>query len=308
MKKILIGVLAVVLTACGRSAPAASGGRLRVVATTTLVADVAQQVGGEWVAVQSLLPPGSDPHGFTPAPQDMAAVADADLILANGLGLEEFLAPLLESAGAADRLVDVSDGVPLQRLEAAFSSHAADEPGPTDIDPHVWTDPNNVAIWAQNMAEAFSQADPAHAEDYRANAAAYRVELQALDAWIRTQVARLPDERRRLVTDHLVWGYFAERYGFEQVGALVGAFSSNASPSAQELAALEAKIRALGVPAIVIGVNSNRALAEQVARDTGVEIVPVYTGSLSASDGPAASYLDFMRYNVTVIVAALQGE
>ncbi len=284
------------LSAC--SAPAETNpSALHVVATTTIVSDVVQQVGGQWVVVDTLLPPGSDPHSFEPRPQDVARVADADIVFANGRTLEAFLKPLLESADALDKVVEVSEGVPPRTLDAG--AHAG------EADPHVWTDPNNIIIWTQNIAAALSAADPAHADDYQANAEAYIAQLQALDEWIRQQVADIPPQRRLLVTDHLAWGYFSDRYGFQQVGALIGSFSANAASSAQELAALEEKINALDVPAIFVGNTANPALAEQVAADTGVQVVMLYTGSLSGADGDAPTYLDYMRYNVTAIVSAL---
>jgi ABC-type Zn uptake system ZnuABC Zn-binding protein ZnuA len=147
--------------------------------------------------------------------------------------------------------------------------------------------------------------DPANAETYRANAAAYIAELTALDEWIEEQVAQVPPERRKLVTDHEVFGYFAQRYGFEQVGAVISGVSTLAEPSAQEMAALQERIGELDVPAIFVGTTVNPTLAESVARDTGTQIVELYTGSLSDAGGPAPTYIEYMRYNVSRIVEAL---
>ncbi len=294
---LLLTLAAVLLAGCSAAAETEDG-RLRVVATTTLVGDVTARVGGDLIALDVLLPPGADPHAFEPRPQDVARVAEADLVIVNGRGLEAFLDNLLASAEAQERVVEASAAVPPRYLDGEHGG----------LDPHVWTDPNNVILWTQTIAEALSSADPAHAADYQRNAEAYIAELQALDAWIRQQTEGIPPQQRLLVSDHLAWGYFADRYGFTQVGALIGAFSSNASPSAQELAALEDQIRATGAPAIFIGMNANDALAQQVAADTGVRVVRLYTGSLTAADGPAPTYLDFMRYNVTAIVNALTGE
>ncbi len=287
------------LVAC---APAATETQdvLHVVATTTLVGDVAAQVGGDWAQVDVLLPPGADPHAFEPRPQDVARVAEADLVLVNGFGLEAFLSTLLQNAAAEARVVEVSAGVPGRQLTT--------EDAHSGLDPHVWTDPNNVIVWTENIATAFAQADPAHAAAYRQNAEAYIAELRALDEWIADAVGQIPPERRLLVSDHLAWGYFADRYGFTQVGALVGAFSSNAAPSAREIAALEDDIRKTGAVAIFISVHANDALAQQIAADTGVRVVPLYTGSLTDASGPVPTYLDFMRYNVSAIVQALGEE
>lgn len=312
--KIRIHFLSLLLTAvlllAGCGGPAAADERLQVVATTSIVADVVTQVGGEHVRVVTLLPAGTDPHTFEPRPRDAAVLADARLVFANGAGLEEFLAPLLENAGVSDRLVEVSDGIALLGWDQAGGGeeeqHEGEEHDHHGADPHTWMDPNLVILWTENIAAALSAADPAHAADYRANADAYIAELRALDAWIREQVASLPPERRALVSDHAVFGYFAARYGFTQVGTITGSFSTNAAPSARELAALEDDIRRFGVPAVFVGATVNPSLAERVAADTGARLVQIYHASLTGPDGPAPTYLDLMRYNVNAIVSALR--
>lgn len=304
----LLTITALALAACGGGEPPGSGDRLQVLATTSIVADVVRQVSGDYVQVTMLLPLGTDPHTFEPRPQDAAAIAEAQIVFANGAGLEEFLEPLLESAGAGEKLVEVSDGIELLPFEG--EEHHDEEEGEEHHheggDPHTWMDPNNVLVWVENIAAALAAADPEHAAAYQANAEAYAAELRALDEWIRSQVAQIPAERRKLVTDHRAFGYFVDEYGLEQVGALVGSFSTNAAPSAQELAALEDEIREQGVPAVFVGKTVNPELAEQVAQDTGVKLVHVYTGSLSEPGGEADSYLTFMRYNVNAIVEALK--
>ncbi|MBN1955510.1 MAG: zinc ABC transporter substrate-binding protein [Anaerolineae bacterium] len=297
----LLAAIGCALPACSPTSPDADG-LLRVVATTTIVGDVTRQVGGEHIELTVLLPVGSDPHTYEPAPQDIAALSQADVILINGAGLETFLEPLLDQSGADTAVVSVSDGIVLRHLgEDDHHQH-----GPGDADPHVWLDPHNVIVWVQNIERALSQLDPVNAEIYTANAAAYRTELEELDAWIQAQVAQIAGPERRLVADHAMLGYFADRYGFEQVGAVLPGFSTLAEPSAQERAELEEAILALDVGAIFVGVTSNPRLAQQIARDTGIQVVPLYTGSLSASGGPAENYLALMRYNVTAIVTALQ--
>jgi ABC-type Zn uptake system ZnuABC Zn-binding protein ZnuA len=206
--------------------------------------------------------------------------------------------------------VQVSDGIDVRVLDEQShqdDDHAGEEGHDHDSgDPHTWTDPNNVIVWTQNIASALSEADPFNAAIYRSNAETYINELRELDAWIRSEVATIPPERRKLVTDHLALGYFADEYGFEQIGALLGSFSTNASPSAKEIAALEDLIRAQNVPAVFVSKTANSTLAEQVAQDTGTQVVHVYTGSLTAPGGEADSYLTFMKYNVNAIVEALK--
>jgi len=299
---LLIAVL--FLTACGSAMPTQTDGRLPVVATTSIVADVLQQVGGDHVQVNILLPLGTDPHAFEPRPQDAAALADAQIVFANGAGLEEFLQPLLESAGAIDKLVEVSAGIEL--LPFVDAEHPANGAAATAGDPHTWMDPNNVLIWVENITAALTSANPMHAADYHANADAYSASLRDLDAWIRSEVENVPMENRNLLTDHAVLGYFAKEYGFTQVGTITGSFSTNAAPSAQELARLEDDIHRYEVKAVFVGQTANPALADQLAQDTGIQVVVIYHASLTNTSGPASTYLEFMRYNVSAIVEALK--
>ncbi|MGQ9476879.1 MAG: metal ABC transporter solute-binding protein, Zn/Mn family [Candidatus Bipolaricaulia bacterium] len=273
--------------------PGQAGHELKVVATTTIVGDVVRNIGGEAIALTVLLPPGADPHSYEPVPQDLVALAQADLIFINGVGLEARLEPFLREARAP--VISVSGGLTLRRLE--------EEGG---FDPHVWFDPQNVLVWAENIEKALTAADPANAGGYASNAQAYKLALQGLDAWILEQVAQIPQENRKLVTDHLFLGYFADRYGFEQVGAIFPGFSTLAEPSARELAELEEAILRSGVKAIFVGTTVNPALAERLAADTGVKIVFLYTGSLSEPGGQADTYLKLMEYDVSAIVQALK--
>jgi ABC-type Zn uptake system ZnuABC Zn-binding protein ZnuA len=227
----------------------------------------------------------------------MASLADVQVIFVNGGGLETFLGALLAAVTAP--VVSVSEGVTFLSL-----SPGGQEQG---VDPHVWFDPRNVVVWAKNIARELALLDPANAEGYAARALAYEQELKDLDAWIVEAVAAIPRERRKLVSDHEAFGYFVDRYGFDDVGTVIPGLSTLAEPSAQGLAALEDAIRERGVPAIFVGITVNPALAEQVAQDTGARIVFLYTGALSGTAGPAGTYLDLMRYDVRTIVQALGG-
>ena len=271
----------------------ALAGEIRAVATTSILGDVVREVAGELVDLAVLFPPDTDPHTFEPTPQEVALLARADVVFVCGAGLEAALEPLL---GLARRVVSVSEGIPLR----VFADGR--------VDPHVWLDPMNVAVWAENVAAALVDLDPSHAEGYRARAAAYRRKLEELDAWIRTEVEKVPEERRILVVDHLAFGYFAARYGFRQAAAVLPGFSTLAEPSARELAALEEKIRELAVPAIFVAHTTTSPLVERIADDTGVRVVRLYVGALSGPEGPAPTYLDLMRQLVLSIVAALGGE
>jgi len=284
----------------------ADGGRLRVVATTTIVADVVSNVAGGLADVATLLPVGADPHAFEPTPRDLAMLQGAHVIMANGAGLEQFLERWLATAGEGVPVVYLSDGIPLRRLASAHdASHEAEHQAEA-VDPHTWTSPVNVMTFARNAAEALAVLDPAHAEAFRANAEAYIGQLEELDRWVQEQIAAIPEERRLLVTDHDVFGYYADRYGLRQVGAIIPAFSSAAQPSARELADLQATMQELGVKAVFVGMSVNPTLAERVAQDLEIELVTLYTGSLGEPGSGAETYIDYVRYNTRAIVDALR--
>lgn len=288
----LVGLLA--LVACSPSA-AKSSGSLKVVATTQIVGDVVGFIAGDHVDLKILIPPDVDPHAYEPAPSDAEKLEQADLVFSNGLNLEESMGSLLNSI---NNVVAVSDGV------APIQVTMGDEAGSTD--PHSWMNPQNVKIWADNIATALAEVDPANADDYRANAEAYKTKLDELDAWVIEQVALIPQENRVLVTDHEALGYFAQHYGFQIVGALIPSYSTLSEPSAGELAELETAIQQYGVKAIFVGTSMNPSLAERVAADTGVKLVPFYTEALSDANGPAPTYLDMIHYDVQAAVEALK--
>ncbi len=283
--------------------------RIKAIATTTIVGEVVTQIGGEYIDLRVLLPKGADPHGFTPTPQDVARLVEAEVVFANGAGLETFLEGFMENAENKGRMVFVSDGIEYRQLvegEPSGDNPAEGHNETAQIDPHTWTDPNNVILWAQNIANALSNIDPANNKVYQASAQVYVQKLEQLDEWIRAQVAQIPEENREIVVDHAIFGYFADRYGFNQVGAIVPGYSTLSEPSAQDLAALEDLIKVLDVKAVFVGNTVNPSLAERVAEDTGTRLVFLYTGSLSESEGEAGSYLDYVRYNVSSIVNALK--
>lgn len=300
-----------------------SGKRLQVVATTSIVGDVVRQIGGDAIQLTVLLPVGADPHAFEPSPQDVARVAEAQVIFAVGAGLERFLEPILQQAGGKALHVELAQGIPLRPFEGMAAhthhhgesheheeeSHAEGEEEAShagEWDPHIWLDPNNVITWTHTIEATLSRLDPDRASFYQRNAEAYREELRQLDRWIQEQVARIPPENRKLVTEHQVFGYFAHRYGFEQVGTILPSVSTVAQPSAQELAALEEAIRSLGVKAVFVSSTVDPALARRVAEDTGTRLVRLYVDSLGEPGGEADSYVKMMRYNVRAIVEALR--
>lgn len=303
---LMIAVWLISAAGCRQTPAVPADGKLRVVATTTIVADIVRQVGGDYVNVTSLVPIGVDEHEYQPSPQDIARVSDAGMIFENGLGLEQFLDPLVKNAGGDTQVISVSEGIiPLQFTTADGVPVTAE--GQDGGDPHVWMNPENVKVWVKNIQAALSVQDPAHETEYNSNAQTVLDSLTELDSWINDQVNQIPAKERMIVTDHLLFGYFADRYGFQQVGAVIPSYSSSAEPSAKDIAALENAIRQYGVKAIFVGEFVNTTLAQRVAEDTSIQLIKIYTGSLSPNDGPAATYQDYMRYNVNQIVHGITG-
>ena len=294
---IILTVLALALTACGGKAASPSGTAGSVVLTsTTFLADITRNVAGERVEVESLLPVGADPHSYQPTPQDVTKIVQSKLLIINGAEYEHFLEPLLENAGGEREVIVASAGLsPEKDLQ---SEHG--------VDPHLWLDPNNVLVYVENIREALTHFDPDGAALYKSNADAYVAQLKDLDIWISEQVSQIPPERRLLVTNHEALGYFADRYGFTVIGAILPGVSSDASASAGQMSALIDQIKASGVPALFLDEVENPALAQQIADETGVKVVEdLHLESLT--DGPpAGTYIDMMKHNVTRIIGALK--
>ena len=267
-----------------------------VLTTTTILADVARNVAGDRLTVGSLLPAGTDPHSYQPVPQDATMVDRSKVLVVHGADYETFLQPLLDTSGREETVIEVSKGV---RLLSGIQDEQT-------MDPHVWLDPTNVIVYVDNIREGLTQFDPDGEEVYQTNASAYIDQLTELDAWINGQVAQIEPKRRVLVTNHEAIGYFAERYGFIVVGAIIPSFSSGSSPSAQQMADLIEQIKLYEAPAIFLDASDNPDLAKQIAAETGVKVInDLHLESLTEG-APAGTYIDMMRDNVTKIVQALQ--
>jgi ABC-type Zn uptake system ZnuABC Zn-binding protein ZnuA len=301
--------LSLLAAACGPSPlPAAPTGKLKIVATFSVLADLARNVGGDEIEVVALVGPGQDTHTFEPSPAEAKTLAEAELIFENGLGYEPWLDDLYDASGATARRVVVTEGIEPLKAEEGHEEEGAEgeahEHG--EFDPHVWHSAANAIQMMKNIREALAQADPANTAIYQANAEAYLAQLQELDTWVFAQVKTLPEARRKLVTPHDTFGYFAERYGFEVIGTVLPTTTEGASPSAQELAALVETIRAQNVPAIFAENVSSNALLNQVASEAGVKfIASLYTDALGPPGSDGDTYLKMMRFNVTTVIVAL---
>ncbi|MCJ2136668.1 metal ABC transporter substrate-binding protein [Methylobacterium sp. J-026] len=284
-----------------RAAP--EGRPVRAVASFSILGDLVRQVGGGHVTVTTLVGPDSDVHGFSPTPADARKLAEADIVVVNGLGLEGWLDRLIRASGTRAPVVVASTGVtPIP----ARDEHAQGEGGHGDqaVDPHAWQNVPNVRIYVANIRDGLATVDPAHAAAYREAAAAYIVKLDALERDLRATIAGIPPERRRITTTHDAFGYFAAAYGLRFVAPQGVSTDSEASP--RDVAAIIRQIRRDRVPAVFLENISDPRQMEQIARESGARLGgKVYSDALSGPDGPAPTYLDLMRANLRAFAAAL---
>jgi ABC-type Zn uptake system ZnuABC Zn-binding protein ZnuA len=293
----LILAAAILVAACsttrGPIGPSADPDALRVTATTTVLADIVKAVGGTRASVQSIVPPGVGPEDYEPRPADARAIADAQLLVSNGLGLDTFLDRLIRASGSdtAARLV-LADGLAAIEVDG--------EPNP-----HVWLDPTIVRdAWLPRIVAALSAAAPQDAATFRANAAAYASQLTALDAELQAEVATIPPANRKLVTFHDAFPYFARHFGFDLVGVVVA--NAGQEPTAAELANLVDEVRAARVPAVFSEAQFNPKLVQTVADEAGVPRVVTDLFNDALGPAPADTYLGMMRWNMQQIVDALR--
>lgn len=296
--------LSLVVAACGDETET-SDDRPLVVATTTILGDLARQVVGESARVEVLMPIDADPHDFQPSSGQVALLADADLVVANGLGLEEGLEDAIESTAG--------DGVTVLWLAAAldpipFADHGEEAENGSDhgdLDPHVWMDPLRMAEGARLLAAALEEAAPG--EDWTTPAEAYAQELLDADQQIIEILTAVPDEKRLLVTNHDSLGYFAARYGFEVLGTVIPGGSTTGEPSSQDLAALVALITDTGVPAIFSETTAPQTVVDAIVAEVGVEVavVDLYSGSLGPPGTEADTLIGMLVENARRIAGAL---
>jgi ABC-type Zn uptake system ZnuABC Zn-binding protein ZnuA len=290
-------------TACGPAAGspgAASGsgpttpaeGVLKVVTTTTVFADIVQNVGGARVAVTSIIPAGVGPEDYEPKPDDARRLSDARLIVSNGVGLDNFLDKLLASGtgGTTPRLV-LGEGIPVQIVDG-------------EENPHFWLDPTLVRqYYVPRIAQRLTELDAAGKATYDANAAAYDASLDTLDAELKAKIATIPEANRKLVTFHDAFPYFAAHFGFELVGVIIE--NVGQEPTASELAALVETVKSAGVKAVFSEAQFNPKLSETLAGEAGITKVVTNLYNDALGPAPADTYLGLMRWNVDQIVAAL---
>jgi ABC-type Zn uptake system ZnuABC Zn-binding protein ZnuA len=289
-------IVAIGISGCGSDTGRSGSDRLAVVATTTQIGDFARNVAGDRATVTQLLPANADPHEYEPTPDDVAAVADADLVLENGVGLDDWLDDVIRNAGGDASRVTTSTGITLR---------PGDEESPAG-DPHLWFDPRNATAMVRNIETALANADPEGRATYRGNADAYVADIDALDAELRRRIAVVPQAKRKIVTDHDAIGYFAARYGITIVGTVLPSLSTAAEPSAKELAALATTIRREGVRVVFSEASIDQRLQATLAAEADVRLGdPLYSDALGPADTPAGTYLGMMRSNMDAIIAGI---
>jgi zinc/manganese transport system substrate-binding protein len=286
MRHFLFACVALIVTALpARAEP------LKVVASFSILGDLVRNVGGPSVEVTTLVGPDSDAHVYSPTPADAKKIADAKLIIVNGLGFEGWLPRLVQASGGKVKIVTATDGIAPLRLG-------------NDADPHAWQSVGNAKVYVANIRTALSAADPANAERYRANAEAYLAKLDALDREVRDAMAKLPPARRKVISTHNAFGYFAAAYGIEFIAPL--GVSTESEPSARDIAKIITQVKQAKIPAVFLENVTDPRLMQRISAETGAKVGgTLYSDGLTGEKGDAPTYIDMVRHNIKALTRAL---
>jgi zinc/manganese transport system substrate-binding protein len=288
----LLGALFAV--ACLAS-PASASDPIKVVASFSILGDLVKNLGGSHVEVVNLVGPNGDPHVFDPSPKDASLIADARIVVVNGLGLEGWLDRLVTASNKQAAVIVATKGIKPRTIGADRSKD----------DPHAWQSVPNVEIYAANIRDALIKADPGNKSDYDANYAAYLARLTALDQGIRNTIAAIPLDRRSVLTTHDAFGYFSDTYGIAFIG--LEGVSTDAEPSARDVASIIRQIKEKKIAALFLENIVNPAQLKRIAEETNVKIGgTLYSDALTEASGAAPTYIDLMRHNIQTIGAALK--
>jgi len=273
------------------ASPLHAAERLNVVASFSILADFVRNVGGDRINLTTLVGPDSDVHVYTPAPGDAKRIAEAKLVVVNGLGLEGWLPRLVQSAGSKAQVVTASAGIAPLKLGST-------------ADPHAWQSVPNARIYVTDIADALAAADPDDAEFFRAQAKAYLEKLETLDREVRETVGKIPPERRKVISTHDAFGYFAAEYGVQFVAPL--GVSTETEPSARDIAAIIGQIKAQKIPAVFLENISDDRLIRRIAAETGAKVGgTLISDGLTGEKGLAPTYIDMVRHNIKALTSAL---
>ncbi len=293
----------------GGQAAAQAEKKVNVIASFSILGDMTKNVGGDRVAVTTTVGPNGDAHVYEPTPADAKALSQADLVIINGLGMEGWVDRLIKTSGYKGPVVVATKGI--KPLEAS-AEEEHEKPGAKHehkhehkIDPHAWQNLANGRIYVDNIAAGLSQVDPAGASVYKANAAAYKAKLADLDKWVKTEFSTIPKPKRRIITSHDAFGYLGAAYGITILSPM--GVSTESEPSAGGVAKLIQQIRKEKINAVFIENVSDPRLVEQISKESGVKLGgELYSDALSKPEGPAPTYIDMFKNNVTKMVAAMR--
>jgi zinc/manganese transport system substrate-binding protein len=293
----------IVAAALLAATPALAMDKLKAVASFSILGDFVSRVGGDLVEVTTIVGPGGDAHVYEPRPDDAKAMAAAEIVFVNGLGFEGWMDRLVEASGYKGKIAVTTAGIAAAPMA---DDHDHEEHDHDARDPHAWQDARNAAGYVDNIAKALCAADAEDCAAYGANAAAYKKELAALDEEIRATIARVPSDRRTVITSHDAFGYFAKAYGVTFLAP--EGVSTESEASAKDVAKLITQIKAGKASALFVETVSDPRLIEQIARETGLKIgAALYSDALSPPGGPAATYIDMMRHNAKALAGAMAG-
>jgi zinc/manganese transport system substrate-binding protein len=265
--------------------------KINVVASFSILGDFVRNIGGDRVSVTTLVGANSDVHVYTPAPADAKKIADAKLVIVNGLGLEGWLPRLVQSSGSKATVVTATANITPRKLGS-------------DADPHAWQSVVNAKIYVANIRDALAAADPAGVPAYRANADAYLAKLDVLDREVRDAVEQIPPARRKVISTHDAFGYFAAAYGIAFIAPQ--GVSTESEPSARDIAAIVTQIRTVKIPAVFLENIIDPRLMRRISAETGARIGgTLYSDSLTAENGDAPTYIDMVRHNIRALTSAL---
>ena len=296
-------MVAASLTALMAAGPAAAQEpaptKLKVLATFSILGDFVRNVGGDRAELTTLVGPDSDAHVYAPAPADAKKVADAKVVITNGLGFEGWMSRLVKASGSKAPVLVASKGIK-ERKAAGGPSHGHGH----GADPHAWQSVANAKVYVANIRDALIAADPAGKSTYEANATAYLGKLDALDQEVKAAVAAIPADRRRIITSHDAFGYFQQAYGVDFIAPQ--GVSTEAEPSARDVARIITQVKKQKIPAVFLENITDARLMERIAKETGARIGgKLYSDALTDAKGDAPSYVDMMRHNVKQLAAAL---
>ncbi len=304
-RRALLGALAAGLLLAQASLAASAQDKLPVVASFSILGDFVREVGGDRVAVTTLVGANGDAHVYSPTPADAKAMAGARLIVVNGLKFEGWMTRLIKSSGAKAAVATATTGIsPLKGDDDHDAKKGHAHGHDHDVDPHAWQNAANAKVYVANIRDALAKADPAGKDAYEANATRYLAQLETLDGEIRAAIARIPADRRKAITSHDAFGYFVKAYGIQFIAPQ--GVSTEAEASAKDVGRIIRQIKAEKIPAVFLENVTNPRLVEQIARESGARIGGrIYSDALSDAAGPAGTYIAMMKHNISQIEKAL---